>query len=59
MTLSFSPRESVCKSACCKRPINHAIDFSNKVAAVYEVFGSTSCQGINASKSSTVLTRGN
>lgn len=42
-----------------KRPLNHAIDFQTEVVAVYAIFGSTSCQGSNASKSSTVLARGN
>ena len=41
------------------RPLNHAIDFLKKAVAVYAIFGSTSCQGSNASKSSTVLARGN
>jgi hypothetical protein len=42
-----------------KRPLNYAIDFQAEVVAVYAVFGSTSCQGSNASKSSTVFASGN
>ena len=42
-----------------KRSLNHAIDFQTEVVAVYAIFGSTSCQGSNTSKSSTVLARGN
>jgi hypothetical protein len=42
-----------------KRSLNRAIDFQTEVVAVYAVFGSTSCQGSNTSKSSTVLARGN
>jgi hypothetical protein len=41
-----------------KRSLNHAIDFQNEDVAVYAIFGSTSCQGSNASKSSMVLARG-
>ena len=42
-----------------KRSLNHVVDFQTEVVTVYAIFGSTSCQGSNASKSSTVFARGN